>query len=225
MKRRRRNLSDDRPRSKCRCVSKPWASILGRPDFTELFLTKSSTRPLLLFSCVKHYDELSLFSAPQIQNPNENSSIVATNYHTKFPVDYYPSEIYGSVHGLVYLNQLRIFNGKKVTVPVIYNPSTGQSLLLPRLKTARTSVMSFVGYDPIGKQYKVLSLTWPRVRRNRISEKHRVLTLGGTKKHSSWRMVKCFPHHPAYHGICINGVLYYVALVDGPMRCCALASF
>ncbi|CAL9216908.1 unnamed protein product, partial [Arabidopsis halleri] len=33
-----------------RCVSKQWASILGRQDFTELFLTKSSTRPRLLFA-------------------------------------------------------------------------------------------------------------------------------------------------------------------------------
>ncbi|CAG7887314.1 unnamed protein product, partial [Brassica rapa] len=33
-----------------RCVSKFWAFIFRRHDFTELFLTKSCTRPLLLFT-------------------------------------------------------------------------------------------------------------------------------------------------------------------------------
>ncbi|CAA7042841.1 unnamed protein product [Microthlaspi erraticum] len=33
-----------------RCVSKSWGYILRRPDFTELFLTKSSTRPRLFFT-------------------------------------------------------------------------------------------------------------------------------------------------------------------------------
>ncbi|CAD5314822.1 unnamed protein product [Arabidopsis thaliana] len=34
----------------CRCVSKQWASILQRPDFAESFLTKSLSRPRLLFT-------------------------------------------------------------------------------------------------------------------------------------------------------------------------------
>ncbi|XP_024006078.1 F-box protein At1g53790 [Eutrema salsugineum] len=33
-----------------RCVSKFWRSLLRRPNFTELFLTKSLARPLLLFA-------------------------------------------------------------------------------------------------------------------------------------------------------------------------------
>ncbi|KAF2613468.1 hypothetical protein F2Q70_00007679 [Brassica cretica] len=65
-----------------RCLSKSWASILGSPYFTELFLTKSSNRPRLLFT-VNSYGKLFFFSTPQItQNPHANSSVVATWYKT-----------------------------------------------------------------------------------------------------------------------------------------------
>ncbi|XP_010495953.1 PREDICTED: putative F-box protein At2g19630 [Camelina sativa] len=37
--------------ARCRCVSKLWATILSRTDFTELFLTRSLARPKLLFAC------------------------------------------------------------------------------------------------------------------------------------------------------------------------------
>ncbi|XP_013614319.1 PREDICTED: F-box protein DOR-like [Brassica oleracea var. oleracea] len=39
--------------ARCRCVSKHWASILLRPDFTDLFFTKSLARPKLLFALPK----------------------------------------------------------------------------------------------------------------------------------------------------------------------------
>ncbi|CAA7049564.1 unnamed protein product [Microthlaspi erraticum] len=72
---------------RCRCVSKVWASILRRPDFTELFLTRSCARPKILFACQKGGD-LFFFSAPHPQNPDENSSHhVTANYHMKFSFD------------------------------------------------------------------------------------------------------------------------------------------
>ncbi|CAA7047915.1 unnamed protein product [Microthlaspi erraticum] len=94
---------------------------------------------------------------------------------------------------------------------VICNPSTGQSLTLPKVKTRRIDVTSFFGYDPIDKQFKVLSMTWSRC--GRTTEQHQVLTLGGTGK-LSWRMIECsLRHYPQSDGICINGVLYYKAVV------------
>ncbi|KFK31162.1 hypothetical protein AALP_AA6G076700 [Arabis alpina] len=205
--------------AKCRCVSKLWANILRRPDFTKLFLTSSYARPQLLISCVKK-GELFLFTSSQDQNLNQKSSIDATSYHMKFPANL-STRVYGHVHGLVCL---LVSEGMEKAVPMICNPSTRQSFPLPKLKTTRTWVNSFFGYDPIDKQYKVLSLTWPGPRRSRISEKHKVLTLG-TKK-LSWRMVDCLPHYSADHGICINGVLYYLALVDGaPPRGYTIACF
>ncbi|CAN7051565.1 unnamed protein product [Brassica oleracea var. botrytis] len=50
--------------ARCRCVSKHWASILLRPDFTDLFFTKSLARPKLLFALPKE-SEFLFFSSPQ----------------------------------------------------------------------------------------------------------------------------------------------------------------
>lgn len=95
-------------------------------------------------------------------------------------------------------------------VPVICNPSTGESLPLPPVKTRKVTVRSFFVYDPIDKQFKVLSMT---LGRNNFYNEHQILTLGTGKL--KWKMIKCcIPHYPVYGiGICINGGLYYKALV------------
>ncbi|KAJ4891418.1 F-box protein DOR [Raphanus sativus] len=66
--------------ARCRCVSKQWASALRRPDFTELFFTKSSARPQLLFAREKEKD-VRFFTALQPQNLGENVSIMAADHH------------------------------------------------------------------------------------------------------------------------------------------------
>ncbi|XP_020878380.1 putative F-box protein At5g42430, partial [Arabidopsis lyrata subsp. lyrata] len=103
-----------------RCVSKQWASILGRQNFTELFLTKSSTRPRLLFALQPyHGGEWLLYSLLQPQNPYEKS-----------------------IEG-------------DDAAPVICNPSTGHYSILPKLRMDKKT-RSFLGFDPIEKQFKVL---------------------------------------------------------------------
>lgn len=114
------------------------------------------------------------------------------------------------ISGLVYIRDQRIIKGRKnpVFVPVICNPSTGQSFTLPRMKTRNKTglIKSFLGYDPVEKQFKVLSM----ILSYGICVKHQVLTLGTRK--ASWRMIECcISHHPGYNAICINGVLYYRA--------------
>lgn len=118
--------------ARCRCVSKSWAYILRRTCFTELFLTRSRSRPQILFSCRKN-GELFFFSTPHVQNP-ERSSRVTASYHMKFPFDdrsYYEG-CFVPVNGLVCLPHL--LESKK-TVPMICNPSTGQSFVLPKVRT------------------------------------------------------------------------------------------
>ncbi|XP_056843480.1 F-box protein DOR-like [Raphanus sativus] len=188
-----------------RCVSKLWASTLRSHAFTELFLTRSSTRQQFLFAC-QNDDEMFFFTAPQ--NPDKNSSLVDPYYHMKIPCIDDTSKICGHVRGLVCLTHLRTVKGRKHTVPEICNPSTGQSIFLPKVKTNKVNVRSFFVYDPIGKQFKVLSMTWPCYGNDWLCKEYQVLTLG-TKK-QSWRMIQCsVPHHPISGGICINGCLYY----------------
>ncbi|XP_056852485.1 F-box/kelch-repeat protein At3g04660-like, partial [Raphanus sativus] len=102
-------------------------------------------------------------------------------------------------------------------------PSTGQLFTLPRVKTNRRGVLSFLGYDPVNDVYKVLCMTVLRVHQERgsrvVSEEHQVYTLGvGQRK---WRMVECkHPHLPPTRtnlptkGLCINGILYYYAWIQ-----------
>ncbi|RID66764.1 hypothetical protein BRARA_D01880 [Brassica rapa] len=99
--------------------------------------------------------------------------------------------------------------GRKTAAMVweICNPSTGQSVILPKMKSRkRTGATSFFGYDPTEKQFKVLSMF---ITKNGISNEHQVLTLAPTGK-LSVRIIECsIPHCPQSPGICINGVLYY----------------
>ncbi|CAN6826174.1 unnamed protein product, partial [Brassica oleracea] len=182
-----------------RCVSKHWAFLLRRSDFTELFLTKSLTRPRFLFT-VKANGKLLFYSSPRPHNPDDNSSLVASPYNTSFP-EYFPSDICSTVCGLVLLQ------GWKRKVPVICNPATGEFLTLPKSNPTEMGGMYF-GYDPLGKQFKVLCMTWSRDERPNT---HQALTLESGKR--LWRTLEHkfhFVNIGEINGdICIDGVLYF----------------
>ncbi|XP_013635604.1 PREDICTED: F-box protein DOR-like [Brassica oleracea var. oleracea] len=202
--------------ARCRCVCKLWSSMLRRQDFTELFLTKSCAHPRLLFACEdgneqflyekKNDSEFLFFSSPQPHNPEENSYVVAVNNLACFPSSY---QLFGCTCGFLCYGANLILKARKkrAYVTVICNPSTGQSLILPTLKSSKTSgIESYLGYDPVSKEFKVLSVRYD----GWISKEHQVLTLG-TKK-LSWRLVECcVPHSTSRKWICISGVLYYIA--------------
>ncbi|CAG7908944.1 hypothetical protein IGI04_039300 [Brassica rapa subsp. trilocularis] len=207
--------------ARCRCVCKLWSSMLCRQYFIESFLTKSCARPQILFSCEAKFD-ICFWSVPQPQNQEGNSSAVAAANHLA-PFRRY-SRFFGCANGLFVCGYEGVKNDSKV-VTVICNPSTGQSLTLPRLKSrTRYEVETYLGYDPIAKEYKVLSMAFSRVNNVYISVDHQVLTLG--TKRLSWRKVQCcIPHLPSSSiamyicghlpsssmPICISGVLYYKA--------------
>lgn len=72
-------------------------------------------------------------------------------------------------------------------VPVLCSPSTGQTLVLPKVKTSRAKVKCLLGYDPLDKQFKVLSahLEW-----NRVKEWYGVWAIG--TQQSSEQRPFCF---------------------------------
>jgi len=111
--------------ARCRCVSKLWASILYRQDFTELFITKSSARPRLLFAVLKA-SGLIFYSSPQSQNP---SLEVDFHNHMKFHED---MNLYmcSYVSGLFHIPVHDIWTSK-ASVCVIFNPITGRYVSLP----------------------------------------------------------------------------------------------
>ncbi|CAF1700088.1 unnamed protein product [Brassica oleracea var. botrytis] len=197
---------------RCCCVSKLWASILGLPYFLDLFATRSSARPHMLFAC-RRDGKVLFFSAPQPQNFDVNSSSdVTANYLSRVSYDGSYCYISGPVHGLVCLT----FKDNKESSKghIICNPSTGQTLTLPQLESmvgvrSPYKAISLLWYDPTDKKGKVLFMEEDVDHSiSLVVLKHKVMTLGTQKL--EWRRTKCcIPHYSYVKGICINGVLYY----------------
>ncbi|XP_010478306.1 PREDICTED: F-box protein At2g16450-like [Camelina sativa] len=205
-----------------RCVSKQWASLFATPYFKSLFLTKSSSKPRLLFAIAddgnpKSCGEWCFFSSPQLEDPYEKSSssalVSAAEFHVKkfsledIQLDHYSNIKYfscGYNSGLVYFHGCR-YQGR----PVICNPNTGRYAVLPKRYTYRKA-FSFFGFDPIGKQYKVLYMAYASGPGH-----HYVLTFGAASD-MSWRKIKCpLRHEIRSDGVCINGVVYYLGDTKG----------
>ena len=121
--------------ARCRCLSKLWGSILHRPYFTELFLTRSWARPRLLFA-LKREDAWSFYSLPQRQHDLHDKAspplVAYSDFHMKFPKDIISPEYHGFTSGLI------CFSRKSITLKsqeetVICEPRTGQYATVPKL--------------------------------------------------------------------------------------------
>ncbi|XP_010460918.1 PREDICTED: F-box only protein 12-like isoform X2 [Camelina sativa] len=113
--------------ARCRCVSKPWRSILRRQGFTDLFLTRSKAYPRLLLA-VRQDGEWSFYSTPQPQNPSEKSSLVvsAADFHIKFSKG---TSGYNCSYasGLIYFHKMCIPREDEDLKRVICNPLTADN--------------------------------------------------------------------------------------------------
>ncbi|XP_010431427.1 PREDICTED: F-box protein At3g57580-like [Camelina sativa] len=178
-----------------RTLSKHWASTLRSPDFKKQFLARSSARPRLLFAVERYqYNEWFFFLSPQPQNRRYEKSL-PLDYHTKFRGDV-SRYICSYASGLIYFPFVRIIEEE---APLICNPITGMYEVLAVRKYSRSR--GFLGFDTIDKQFKVLDF-------------YSILTVGGSGE-VNWRTqnVSCdlWYHRCSTAGICINGVLYYLA--------------
>ncbi|WZZ43412.1 hypothetical protein YC2023_039671 [Brassica napus] len=163
-----------------RSVSKQWASIIDQTQFKHLFLTKSSSHPRLTFA-IEEKGLWSIFSSPQqhlIPHDDKASSSSSSLVVTpEFHMKFPPGP-------------MRIFRRGDRQFACGY--ASGKSY-------------SFFGFDPVGKQYKVLHVAYPCG-----PDDHRVMTLGA--RGARWRKVDCSLGLVVKmsEGICINGVLYYL---------------
>ncbi|XP_023632981.1 putative F-box protein At1g30930 [Capsella rubella] len=198
-----------------RCVSKQWKSLaltrsgFHRDDFTDL-LTRSSARPPRLLFGVAKDGEWSFYSTPLPQNPYDKSSslVVAPDSHIKFSkgISEYRCS-YAS--GLIYFHNMHIPREDEDVKRVIYNPLTGQYVILPELR-GHSYTYSYLGFDPIDKEFKVLVMSTFNYIASSDTD-HYILTLGSGELR--WRKIRCpFTHEPVWERICINGVLYYLAI-------------
>ncbi|EOA15713.1 hypothetical protein CARUB_v10006546mg, partial [Capsella rubella] len=197
-------------------VCKRWLSIIRDKDFTELYLTRASTRPRLLF--IVHLRDIHSFISRSLEDPN--SDCYRATLTPKPDSRYWFSP---PVRGLICC-----FKGNQVLVG---NPSTGQFVSLPKVKTIKEIKdwsYLFFGYDPVNDLYKVLCMTNPYgpffrdgLRKVIGTEEYQVFTLRAKEE---WRMIECKHDHrvrgcPESKGICMNGVVYYVAKLDRPTKC------
>ncbi|CAA0396968.1 unnamed protein product [Arabidopsis thaliana] len=190
-------------------VSKHWSSIILDKDFTELYLTRSSTLPRLLFQVSVSRLKMQFLHSSSLEGPSCDHHRVAVTLNHDLEYRFSPP-----VRGLICC-----LNGTKV---LIGNPSTGEFVTLPKLKTKKRFIdrVSFFGYDPVNDLYKVLCITQLYVHfiddiRIIRTEEHQVFTLGAKQE---WRMIECKHHHyladPEKKGICMDGVVYYVARIN-----------
>ncbi|XP_020882497.1 F-box protein At3g49450-like [Arabidopsis lyrata subsp. lyrata] len=205
-----------------RCVSKKWNSLLRSPYFTNLYLRRSPARPRLLIT-FQAEGKWSFFSSPQYLISDQNSNLVVVDNHMDVPKDY-SFGVCEPVCGLLCTKDEWVLSRKRDARMMICNPSTGESKSLPKVRSRRGKVVTYMGYDPIEKEYKVLCMTICQRPFKFKAEEHQVLTLGTGKL--KWRMLECpEAHYPYYHGsVCINGVLFYIAK-NSESRECRIVSF
>ncbi|XP_023641930.1 F-box protein At2g15640-like [Capsella rubella] len=184
------------------CVSKLWSSM---------FMTKSTAKPRLLFAIEENDCGVwSFFSSPQLDSPYENTSSTTLVAAAKFHVRFSPARLLISHHyDLMFFScgydsgLLHMYGSRYQARPMICNPITGRYAILPERYTYRKAY-SFFGFDPIEKQYKVLSMAYPFG-----PGRHKILTFGNGDM--GWRKIKCpLKHEVSSDGVRINGVLYYL---------------
>ncbi|XP_056848472.1 putative F-box protein At1g53360 [Raphanus sativus] len=161
--------------------------------------------------------KLLFYSSPQPQNPDDNSSLVATSYHPTFVPDYQPTHICKPVCGLVLLQG----SGRRKG-PLICNPAKGKVRNLPKVprKGINTPQGIYLGYDPIAKQFKVLCLSMNNSLYSSPNT-HWILTLESGE--CSWRRLQPEFDFTENSGgadigdinICINGILYFKGWLEG----------
>ena len=184
-------------------VSKKWLSLIRSKDFINLYLARSSPR-ILLAVFGTNVEEQFLQTCSQV-DPSSDRHRLNITPHKDHVAAFSPP-----IRGLF----CRLMDLKVI----ISNPSTGQFLTLPRVKTTRRGIIPFFGYDPVNDVYKVLCMTILQGRQRRgskvVSEEHQVITLGTNEK---WRMIECkYPHrhNSGCKGICKDGFMYYLATCD-----------
>ncbi|KAF8104887.1 hypothetical protein N665_0166s0068 [Sinapis alba] len=209
-----------------RRVSKDWGFTLSSPHLTDLFLKMSSLSPCLLFTF--HAEgKWSFFSSPEflLTSDKKYSSRVAIDRLSHVPIDY-PIRVCVPVGGLLCSKDEWVLSKKKDARMMICNPSTGEFKLLPKVKTSRRRVLTYLGHDPVEKVYKVLCMTSCERPYSQKAEQHQVLTLGTGKM--NWRMIECsVTHYPQSQDseICIDGVLYYLAVGSGSWKTSMMVCF
>lgn len=183
-------------------VSKLWLYIIRSKDLADSFLARSKTQPRLLFT-FKDLDsgKRFFFSAPELQNDEKSSTVIARHDMTISDLDYI-NITSPPVNGFVCFTR-----GSSV---VVCNPTTKHMLTFPIVKSNGRDIYARLGYDPVDDEYKVLCVTMfhgcDGLHRR---QEHLVFSL--TSQYQRWRKIKIAgdPYTYLEGGICMDGAIYY----------------
>ncbi|KAF8091218.1 hypothetical protein N665_0451s0031 [Sinapis alba] len=218
---------------KFKCVSKLWSCLIRCRYFSNLYLMVSSSlsrprpRPLGLYMSlnmsldkVRHYRCDSMEKICQNPGKFELLSLRLTSSSSSSSAESWlePDLSFPGMGGdrMVSLRGLILFTVCREAC--IYNPTTRQSLTLPTFKSnlfaqqePNKHVHYFFGHDPVLDQYKIVCSVMIGSLQMLFSEFWVfVLEPGGF-----WKRIDQYdaqPHISIRQGLCINGVIYYLAL-------------
>ncbi|KAL0844696.1 hypothetical protein Bca101_017942 [Brassica carinata] len=207
-----------------KCVSKHWSSLISSRCFCErLYTIRQRKRRPHLYMCLVDKDGQSALLSMSSTSPDNTCFVVDQDLSIPGMGGYFLNVFQGLI----------CFTVRKKAC--VYNPSTGQRLILPQIKpdiiADQGQVMyikrHYMGYDLVDNQHKLLcTIVMYCDRLFHLKSEHWVFVLetGGSWKkvvsHESYR-----PHAPFAVGqYCISGsVVHYLAWHD--MYTCAIVSF
>lgn len=141
----------------CKCVSKPWNSLISDPRFVKTHLTTTCNDDKLIFISRNHFHSVSW-----VNNPEWIGS------HLKFDCSDTWSKLWGSCDGLV------LAQAQARTSMYLLNPTTLESKQLPVLPSLRTKDRNDVymfgfGYDSIADDYAAVAISYRPISSSKVA--------------------------------------------------------
>ncbi|CAE5963671.1 unnamed protein product [Arabidopsis arenosa] len=183
----------------CMCVSKKWAAFIRSKAFRDHYLSRSMTRPRVLF--VANHREFHKFTSEAFfYSVYQEEEPLWLSGKQQMRSDEVPLlKVSQPIRGLICQQ-----GNTKI---VICNPGSKKCRTLPQIKVPKgASMTSFFGYDKDKDVFKVLCIT-------KATKEYQVCTVRSDEESSSWRPIRCeHDHAPVTEGLFKGGVLYYGAM-------------
>lgn len=195
---------------RCRCVSKPWRTILSTPYFIRSYLLSENIN-LLLLTCNSNSN-----TTPLSHTINKNDDAVSANTLRLPAGDNWRTRIFGSCAGLVLLLNEKGDEFLLVNPITLHHTEVPDS---PLLRFPSMSRMHGFGYDTSVDDHKIVSVsTWLPDVDSELGRRQQIAMSVGVYyvKRGVWKILEnsrydtsiiSFEHDP---GACANGAIHWL---------------
>ncbi|XP_071902123.1 F-box/kelch-repeat protein At3g06240-like [Coffea arabica] len=202
---------------KCRCVSKPWRSLLSDPLFIKAHLNLHLHHPqkhiLISISHSPSSYNLSVVTFTTTSGSSNNDGFLEKLTLLQNQLCF--AEIVGSCNGLVLV---LTFEGSNTPTMYLMNPTTRELVKFqpsPLVWDDAETSYGF-GYDSSSDDYKIVTLSHDWLLDK--TESYPAFVDVFSWQTGTWRRIGCFPYVPSSHsGVFLNGSIHWLALskIDG----------